>query len=109
MVTIEKKHLEILKNIFKKYPYTFYAYGSRVTGKNRKYSDLDLCYKEEIPTTILLDIQEKLEESDLPFRVDLVFWDDMPEGFQKLIEKDLKPLNLPPKADPPQAGNLKRL
>ena len=90
MVTIEEKHLEILKNILKKYPYTFYAYGSRVTGKNRKYSDLDLCYKEIIPTKIILDIQEELEESDIPFRVDLVYWDDMPEGFQKLIEKDLK-------------------
>ena len=93
MVTIEKKHLEILKNILKKYPYTFYAYGSRVTGKNRKYSDLDLCYKETIPTKIILDIQEELEESDIPFRVDLVYWNDMPEGFQKLIEKDLKSVN----------------
>ena len=92
MVTIEKKHLELLRIILKEYPYNFYAYGSRVTGKNRKFSDLDLCYKEEIPTTILLDIQEKLEESDIPFRVDLVFWNDMPEGFQKLIEKDLKSL-----------------
>ena len=92
MVTIEKKHLELLKRILKKYPYNFYAYGSRVTGKNRKYSDLDLCYKEEIPTKIILDIKEELEESDIPFRVDLVYWDDMPEGFQKLIEKDLKPL-----------------
>ena len=92
MVIIEKKHLEILKNILKKYSYTFYAYGSRVTGKNRQYSDLDLCYKEIIPTKIILDIEEELEESDIPFRVDLVYWDNMPEGFQKLIEKDLKPL-----------------
>ena len=92
MVTIEKKHLEILKSILKKYSYTFYAYGSRVTGKNRKYSDLDLCYREEIPTKIISDIREELEESNIPFRVDLVYWNDMPEGFQKLIEKDLKPL-----------------
>ena len=92
MVVIEKKYLDILKRIFKKYPYTFYAYGSRTTGKNRKYSDLDLCHKEDIPTKIILDIKEELEESDIPFRVDLVFWNDMPEGFQKLIEKDLKPL-----------------
>ena len=83
----------MLKKIFKKYPYNFYAYGSRVTGKNRKYSDLDLCYKEEIPIKIILDIKEELEESDIPFRIDLVYWNDMPEGFQNLIEKDLKPLN----------------
>ena len=92
MVAIEKKHLDILKRILKKYPYTFYAYGSRATGKNRKYSDLDLCHKEDIPTKVILDIKEELEESNIPFRVDLVFWNDMPEGFQQLIEKDLKPL-----------------
>ena len=92
MVAVEKRHLGILKDILKKYPYTFYAYGSRATGKNRKYSDLDLCYREEIPTKIISDIREELEESDIPFRVDLVFWNDMPEGFQKLIEKDLTPL-----------------
>lgn len=89
MVSIEKKHLEILKSILQKYSYTFYAYGSRVTDKNRKYSDLDLCYREKIPRKVISDIQEELEESDLPFRVDLVYWDDMPGGFQKLIEKDL--------------------
>lgn len=89
MVNIEKKHLEILKNVLKKYSYTFYAYGSRVTGNNRKYSDLDLCYRETIPSKIILDITEELEESDIPFRVDLVYWNNMPEGFRKLIEKDL--------------------
>ena len=46
---IEKKHLEIVPQILRKYPYQFYAYGSRVKGKSKKYSDLDLCYREEIP------------------------------------------------------------
>lgn len=34
------------------------------------------------------DLQEALEQSDLPFRVDLFVWDDIPEGFQKKIESD---------------------
>ena len=55
-------------------------------------SDLDICYREEIPTKIISNIIEELEESDIPFRVDLVYWHDMPESFQKLIEKDLIPL-----------------
>ena len=92
MVNVEERHLRILKAILQKYPYRFYAYGSRAKGKNRKYSDLDLCYKDDIPTKVILDIQEELEESDLPFRVDLVFWESMSSGFQKLIEKDLVPL-----------------
>ena len=89
MVTLEEKHLKILKSILKKYSYRFYIYGSRAKGKSRKYSDLDLCYREKIPTKIILDIREELEESDIPFRVDLVYWNDMPESFQKLIKKDL--------------------
>lgn len=89
MVNIEEKYFRLLRDILKKYPYKFYVYGSRAKGKNRKYSDLDLCYKDEIPTKVILDLEEELEESDLPFRVDLVFWDKMPPGFQKLIEKDL--------------------
>lgn len=92
MVNIEEKHLKILRDILKKYPYTFYTYGSRATGKNRKFSDLDLCYKEKIPAKIILQLEEELDESDIPFRIDLVFWNDMSESFKELIEKDLIPL-----------------
>jgi uncharacterized protein len=49
MLQIENKHREIIHNILKKYPYKFYAYGSRVKGTARKYSDLDLCFQEDIP------------------------------------------------------------
>ncbi|CAG8690029.1 10011_t:CDS:2 [Gigaspora margarita] len=62
----------ILKKILNKYPYTFYAYGSRVKGTARKFSDLDLCYQEEIPREVIYQIKEELEESDLPFIVELV-------------------------------------
>ncbi|CAJ0912832.1 11075_t:CDS:2 [Entrophospora sp. SA101] len=33
---------------------------------------LDLCFYREIPRNVLGHIQEDLEESDLPFKVDLV-------------------------------------
>ncbi|WP_341748839.1 nucleotidyltransferase domain-containing protein [Candidatus Tisiphia endosymbiont of Sialis lutaria] len=32
----------------KKYPYIFKAYGSRVKGRHRKFSDLDLCIMEAV-------------------------------------------------------------
>ncbi|CAG8852651.1 40015_t:CDS:1, partial [Gigaspora margarita] len=50
------KHHEILKKILSKYPYQFYAYGSRVKGTARKFSDLDLCYQEQIPTRDITEI-----------------------------------------------------
>ena len=72
MIQIEKKHLEIVLQILHKYPYHFYAYGSRVKGTARKYSDLDLCYQENIPISITRKIKEEFEESILPFRVEIV-------------------------------------
>jgi predicted nucleotidyltransferase len=71
MLQIENRHQEIILSILAKYPYTFYAYGSRVKGKAKQYSDLDLCYQGDIPWNILDHIQEDLEESDLPFKVEL--------------------------------------
>lgn len=89
MIDIKEKHLNIIKEILKKYSYRFYVYGSRTKKKARKNSDLDLCYKEKIPGRIISNIEEQFEESDLPFKVDIVSWENMNPGFQKLIEKDL--------------------
>ncbi len=89
MVDIKEKHLTIVKEILKKYSYTFYVYGSRAKKKARKNSDLDLCYKEKIPGKVISSIKEQFEESDLPFKVDIVSWENMSPTFQKLIEKDL--------------------
>ena len=92
MIKLENKHLKILKQILTKYPHTFYIFGSRSKGKVSKFSDIDLCYKESIPKEILARIRFDLEDSNLPFFVDLVYWNNMSKGFQKLIEKDLTPL-----------------
>jgi len=89
MIKMEEKDFQLLKKILAKYPYQFYAYGSRVKGTARQFSDLDLCYQENIPPEIIYQIKEELEESDLPFFVELVSWKQMRPEFQKLIEEDL--------------------
>ena len=72
MIKIEPCDYQILQKILNKYPYRFYVYGSRVKGIARKFSDLDLCYQEEIPDETICQIKEELEESYLPFIVELV-------------------------------------
>jgi uncharacterized protein len=72
MLQLEKKHLEIIQQILAKYPYHFYAYGSRSKGNATRFSDLDLCYQEDIPSSISRKIKEEFEESNLPFHVELV-------------------------------------
>ncbi len=91
-INLTKKELQIINNILNNYPYHFYAFGSRVTGKNTPYSDLDVCYKENIPKSIIGKLICAFEESDLPFKVDIVDWNTCSEEFQQLITKDLTPL-----------------
>ena len=86
---MENRHLDIVKTILKKYPYTFYAFGSRVRGKEKKLSDLDVCFIEDIPGHIISHIEEDFENSDLPYKVDIVNWHVCDESFQNLIRKDL--------------------
>jgi uncharacterized protein len=72
MLQLETRHQKIIQGILAKYPYQFYAYGSRVKGMARGLSDLDLCYQEEMPDAVAFQIEEEFKESDLPFMVELV-------------------------------------
>jgi uncharacterized protein len=93
MLQLESKHQEIVRSILSKYPYQFYAYGSRVKGTARKLSDLDLCYRERIPDAVAFLIEEEFKESDLPFTVDLVALKDLKPSFRELIKEDLVRFN----------------
>ena len=72
MLQLENRHQKIIQQVLSKYPYTFYAYGSRAKGTARQLSDLDLCYQEFIPDFLVYQIEEEFKESDLPFRVELI-------------------------------------
>ena len=91
---IEEKHLRIINAILAKYPYTFYAFGSRVKGTSKKFSDLDVCFIEKISAIEKNNLEEDFEESDLPYRVDLLDWYQCDDAFQQLIYPDLRLLQL---------------
>jgi predicted nucleotidyltransferase len=94
MIYMEERHWEIVENILKKYPYTFYAFGSRVKGTQKRFSDLDLCVKEPLPPGVWSHILEDFEESNLPFKVDVVQWAYTNSDFKNIIKNDLIPLEL---------------
>ena len=50
------------------------VFGSRATGGNRPFSDLDIAICGDLPLeeATLFDLREALEESDLPINVDVV-------------------------------------
>ena len=65
---------------------TVWAYGSRVTGNSHSASDLDLvAFTTQSQSAVISELREALEESNLPFRVDLFIWEQVPESFRKNI------------------------
>ena len=64
-----------------------WAYGSRVQWTSRPSSDLDLvAFAGPEQRRQVADLREAFEESNLPFRVDLLVWDDIPESFREQID-----------------------
>ena len=98
MLQLEARHWETIHNILRKYPYSFYAYGSRVKGEARRLSDLDICYQEDVPLSTVSLIKEEFEESNLPFEVEVVAWKNMRPAFQAMIKPDLILISFPRQA-----------
>ena len=68
---------------------TTWAYGSRVKWTSRPESDLDLVvFARPEQGVRVAELREAFEESDLPFRVDLFVWDEVPESFREVVERD---------------------
>ena len=66
-----------------------WAYGSRVRGNPRRYSDLALvAFTDSAQSARADDLREAFEESDLPIRVDLFLWDEIPDSFHRQIERE---------------------
>jgi predicted nucleotidyltransferase len=62
-------------------------FGSRATGRAKPCSDLDLVVmgEEKISDLSLADVAHAFEESDLPFRVDVIHWADAPASLREAI------------------------
>lgn len=88
LINIEEKHLKLLKSILSKYNYSFFLFGSRITDKVKKFSDIDLLYFDQITSSDLFALEEELEESDLPYKVDLLDYNKCDEDFKRIIGKN---------------------
>lgn len=70
--------------------YTVWAFGSRVTGTAKTFSDLDIVILAENPLTLesLATITDAFNESDLPIRVDVVDWAATGTSFREIIRQN---------------------
>ncbi|MDP2806355.1 MAG: nucleotidyltransferase domain-containing protein [Gallionellaceae bacterium] len=87
---VKPEHLAIVKSILNTYlpDREIFAFGSRVTGKAKPTSDLDLCViGESLPFEIAANLKLAFSNSDIPYAVDLVEWANCSESFRELIRK----------------------
>jgi uncharacterized protein len=68
---------------------TVRAFGSRVRGTTKPFSDLDLAVMGDVPmdSRTLAELKDAFAESNLPFRVDVVDWAVTSETFKGIIEE----------------------
>ena len=91
-IHVEDRHLDIIRRILKGHGGA-YVFGSRVSGKHRKFSDIDICFvrKGAVPLSEIGSLKNIFEESDLPFVVDITDYNAISEEFQKIIDSTKVP------------------
>jgi len=74
--------------------YRMFIFGSRAIGKAGKFSDYDvgILGKKSLPLHLLSLIKEAFEESDFPFRVDVVDFSLTSTKFRKIALVQAKEL-----------------
>ncbi|NBP02721.1 MAG: nucleotidyltransferase domain-containing protein [Proteobacteria bacterium] len=89
MIALEQSEKKIIWEIIKQYPYQFYIFGSRIKGTAKKFSDLDICVKGPISRIELFNLKSDFDDSDLPYKIDLSWWDDCTKEFKEQISNQL--------------------
>ena len=91
MIDLLEKHLRLVREILaQQVPgIEVRAFGSRVTGKAKPYSDLDLVVvgAEKLPQEVYYRLKDSFEESTLPIRVDVLDWHRISPEFKEVIER----------------------
>lgn len=91
MLNVKQEYLNELKNIFSNYcpKAEIWAYGSRLTNDCHSGSDLDLTVKTfNDENKYLYELKELLNDSDIPFLIDINIFDNLPQSFQDEILKN---------------------
>lgn len=88
---LKPRYLDMLLEIFRNYcpNAEIWAYGSRISGEAHEASDLDLVVKSfNDSSKNIYELKELVNNSDIPIIVDILDYNNIPEAFQKEIEKN---------------------
>src|SRR5207248_7491364 len=90
VIDISPADLDLVKSILARHVQEFdvLAFGSRLAHSAKPTSDLDLVIRTTTPLSLkrMAFLKEAFDESDLPFKVDIVDWSGISGGFRKIIE-----------------------
>ena len=91
MIDVKPEQLAEIKRILEEHvpDCEVRAFGSRVTGRVKPWSDLDLAVVGAAPIgwENVARLVEAFQESTLPFRVDVLDWHDVSPSFQAIIDQ----------------------
>ena len=91
MIHISGAQRKTLSALFEQYlpGVLVWAFGSRVKGNFRADSDLDLVvFSKPAQSASVSELREALDESSLPFSVDVLVWDEIGQDFRDhILEK----------------------
>ncbi|KZX14221.1 nucleotidyltransferase family protein [Methanobrevibacter filiformis] len=94
MIQVSPDEMEIIINIIQKHAKNckVLIFGSRLKGNNKKFSDLDLAFicNEGLGLKRRINLDIKFEESDLPYKVDVVDYNEASKEFKKIIDEKNK-------------------
>lgn len=88
----------MIKDIVRKHlpstEYKAFLFGSRVAGNHRKFSDVDLGIlgNKPIPSDVFFNLQQDLEDSDIPYIVELLDFSSVAESFKSKALTNTIPL-----------------
>lgn len=90
MLAVKKKHLAELERIFEEYcpKAEIWAFGSRIKNESHSGSDLDLAVKSfHEENKSVPELRELLNDSDIPFLIEILDFEKIPQSFQREILK----------------------
>ena len=91
MINLKQEHYKVLLDIFNSYcpKAQIWMYGSRIKDVSHSGSDLDLTVKSfNEDCKYLSELKELLNNSNIPFLIDINEFENLPESFQAEIEKN---------------------
>lgn len=94
----QKTKKEVKKIIFRfldPKKYKVFIFGSRALDDNLKFSDIDIgvISKRKIDSTLLGNINEAFEESDIVYKIEVVDFSTVSDQFRKVAEQKVIYLN----------------